>query len=188
MGEEPNQPRRTTSDSMSADVPCLISETSTLNTRNIECALYKWNPPDNKKVKGVAVVYHGFGAHSLYPTVRYASSLLAESGLLVYGIDFPGHGASPGTRGLLTGVEDLIADGIAIAKHAKADSSKNIEGGDLPLFLVGSSMGGAIALSVANKIPNTVQGVVMLAPMLSLNVGYGMSSGSDFHAGLDSLV
>ena len=170
MGEQPHPPRRT-SDSMSDDVPCIIAETSTLNTRNIECALYKWSPPDHQKVKGVVVVYHGFGAHSLYPTVRYASSLLAESGLLVYGLDFPGHGASPGTRGLLTGVKDLITDGIAVAKHAKADSSKNIEGGELPLFLVGSSMGGAIALSVANRIPDTVQGVVMLAPMLSLHVG-----------------
>lgn len=124
------------------------------------------------KIRGVAVVYHGFGAHSLYPTVRYASSLLAESGLLVYGLDFPGHGASPGKRGLLTGVDDLIEDGIAVAIHAMADSSKNSKSknGDLPLFLVGSSMGGAIALAVANRV-SVVKGVVMLAPMLSLNVG-----------------
>jgi len=92
--------------------------------------------------------------------VKYASSLLAESGLLVYGFDLPGHGASPGTRGLLTGVDDLIEDGIAVAKHAKEDG-----GEDLPLFLVGSSMGGAIALAVANRLPEIVKGVVMLAPI-----------------------
>lgn len=89
--------------------------------------------------------------------------------MLVYGLDFPGHGASPGTRGLLTGVDDLIEDGVAIAKHAVADSSK--DGPELPLFLVGSSMGGAISLAVANKCPEIVKGVVMLAPMLSLSVG-----------------
>lgn len=100
--------------------------------------------------------------------MRYASSLLAENGLLVYGLDFPGHGASPGKRGLLTGVDDLIEDGVAVAIHAMTDSSKK---GDLPLFLVGSSMGGAIALAVANRITDTVNGVVMLAPMLSLGVG-----------------
>lgn len=86
----------------------------------------------------------------------------------MYGLDFPGHGASPGKRGLLTGVDDLIEDGIAVAIHAMTDSSKN---GDLPLFLVGSSMGGAISLAVANRITDTVDGVVMLAPMLSLSVG-----------------
>lgn len=151
------------------DIPCILAETSTLTTRGIKCALYKWSPPNKEeKIRGVAVVYHGFGAHSLYPTVRYASSLLAENGLLVYGLDFPGHGASPGKRGLLTGVDDLIEDGIAVAIHAMTDSSKN---GDLPLFLVGSSMGGAISLAVANRITDTVDGVVMLAPMLSLNVG-----------------
>lgn len=32
-------------------------------------------------------------------------------------------------------------------------------------------MGGAISLAVANRISDTVDGVVMLAPMLSLNVG-----------------
>lgn len=159
-------PRRA---SLYDDIPCILAETSTLITRGIECALYKWSPPNkNEKIRGVAVVYHGFGAHSLYPTVRYASSLLAENGLLVYGLDFPGHGASPGKRGLLTGVDDLIEDGIAVAIRAMADSSQN---GDLPLFLVGSSMGGAIALAVANRITDTVNGVVMLAPMLSLSVG-----------------
>lgn len=160
-------PRRA---SLSDDVPCILAETSTLLTRGMNCVLYKWSPPNkSQRIRGVAVVYHGFGAHSLYPTVRYASSLLAENGLLVYGLDFPGHGASPGTPGLLTGVEDLIEDGVAVAIRALADSSTS--GTDLPLFLVGSSMGGAIALAVANRISDTVKGVVMLAPMLSLSVG-----------------
>jgi len=149
-----------------SEVTTLPAEKSTLQTRGMECALYKWSPPNKEKIKGIAVVYHGFGAHSNYPTVKYASSLLAESGLFVYGLDLPGHGASPGTRGLLTGVDDLIEDGVAVAKYAKEDC-----GEDLPLFLVGSSMGGAIALAVANRLPEIVKGVVMLAPMLSLNVG-----------------
>lgn len=166
-----DSPPRRERESLYDDIPCIIAETSTLLTRGMECALYKWSPPNkDQKIRGVAVVYHGFGAHSLYPTVRYASSLLAEHGLLVYGLDFPGHGASPGKRGLLTGVDDLVEDGIAVAIHAMADSSKNGKS-NLPLFLVGSSMGGAIALAVANRITDTVKGVVMLAPMLSLAVG-----------------
>jgi hypothetical protein len=130
---------------LSDDVPCIIPETSTLITRpGIECALYRWRPPSSyhrggsnaadddradpddgrrRRVRGIAVVYHGFGAHSLYPTVRYASSLLAESGLLVYGLDLPGHGASPGRRGLLTSVEDMIDDGMAVARYAVEDAA-----------------------------------------------------------------
>ncbi len=156
---------------LTPDMMTIHTETGTLITRGIECASYKWIPEDAAaKIRGVAVVYHGFGAHSRYPTVYYVSSLLAKNGFVVFAMDLPGHGASPGVRGLLTGVDDLIEDGIAIAKNAIADSSsmKNVE---LPLFLVGSSMGGAIALSVANKMPDKIKGVVMLAPMLSLNVG-----------------
>lgn len=144
---------------------------STLLTRGIECASYKWIPVDGAQIRGVAVVYHGFGAHSRYPTVHYASSLLAKNGFVVYAMDLPGHGASPGVRGLLTGVDHLVEDGVAIAKHAIADSSMMKSNVELPLFLVGSSMGGAIALSVAKKMSDKIKGVVMLAPMLSLNVG-----------------
>lgn len=147
------------------------TETSTLLTRGIECASYKWSTEDASKIRGVAVIYHGFGAHSRYPTVHYASTLLAKSGFVVYAMDLPGHGASPGVRGLLTGVDNLIEDGVTIAKFAIADSSIMKSSEELPLFLVGSSMGGAIALSVAEKMSTKIKGVVMLAPMLSLNVG-----------------
>jgi acylglycerol lipase len=66
----------------------------------------------------------------------------------------------------------LIADGVAVARHAKADAIASNNGKSLPLFLLGSSMGGAIALKVAQRLGSDfVQGVVMLAPMLSLKVG-----------------
>lgn len=59
---------------------------------------------------------------------------------------------------------------MAAANHAKSDAKK-IQGEDLPLFLVGSSMGGAIALAVSRKMEEgSIRGVVMLAPMLSLKV------------------
>mmetsp|Transcript_19677 Transcript_19677/g.32285 ORF Transcript_19677/g.32285 Transcript_19677/m.32285 type:complete len:316 (-) Transcript_19677:20-967(-) len=167
-------PRRT---SISDDHPVLVAKSLSLKTRGIECALYKWTPPQNsnaydkKSIRGVAVVYHGFGAHSLYPTVRYASCLLAENGFIVYGLDFPGHGASPGKKGLLTGADDLVTDGIAVAKVAQKEASSGEHGDNLPLYFVGSSMGGAIALTVADTLPEgSVNGVIMLAPMLALGV------------------
>jgi acylglycerol lipase len=87
----------------------------------------------------------------------------------VYALDLPGHGMSPGIRGYLTGVNDLIEDGVTVAKHAKSDASST--GIEWPLFLLGSSMGGAIALKVAENLDvDFVQGVIMLAPMLSLKV------------------
>ena len=147
--------------------PAFSYTTGTLTTRGVECVLHKWKP--NSQPKGVVVVYHGFGAHAQYPTVSYASNLLANNGYRVYALDLPGHGLSPGIKGYLTGVDDLIKDGVTVARHAKSDSSSC--GSDLPLFLLGSSMGGAIALKVADELDEDyIKGVVMLAPMLSLKV------------------
>lgn len=175
MSAADEPPRRT---SISDDHPVIVAKSQTLITRGIKCALYKWTPPKKSyskvdiNIRGVAVVYHGFGAHSLYPTVRYASCLLAENGFIVYGLDFPGHGASPGKKGLLTGAGDLIQDGIAVAKVAQKEASSGEHGSNLPLYFVGSSMGGAIALAVADSLPEgCVNGVIMLAPMLSLSIG-----------------
>ena len=112
----------------------------------------------------MVVIYHGFLAHGRYPTVRYAAELLAANGYAVMAADMPGHGASPGMRGYLPSPDVLIRDGIAIAEHA----NKVFE--DVPLFLVGSSMGGTIALSVASELGNVVSGVVLLAPMLAISV------------------
>ena len=106
--------------------------------------------------------------------------------------DLPGHGASPGMRGYLDGADHLVQCGLAVAEHGAAlcrssrCSSSNSEN-PLPLFLVGSSMGGTIALAVALELSKKqkkkkktkdendsllpeVAGVVLLAPMLALDV------------------
>ena len=106
--------------------------------------------------------------------------------------DLPGHGASPGMRGYLDGADQLVKCGLAVAEHGAAlcrssgNNSENPRQNSLPLFLVGSSMGGTIALAVAlelskkQKMKKTkdendsllpeVAGVVLLAPMLALDV------------------
>jgi len=127
------------------------------------------------------------GKPELCPTVHYSAELLCEgicvccaasqqsptptpppatpypqNGFAVDALDMPGHGESAGVRGLMTSagaVEDL---GLVVARNAAHTY------GSLPLFLLGSSMGGAIALAVSRKIAG-VAGVVLLAPMLMLD-------------------
>ena len=106
--------------------------------------------------------------------------------------DLPGHGASPGMRGCLDGADHLVKCGLAVAEHGAAlCRSSSTSGNPLPLFLVGSSMGGTIALAVALELSKKqknkkgendsssndddsllpeVAGVVLLAPMLVLDV------------------
>ena len=168
--------------------------TTTIRIRDMDCVVHKWNVDDSSaKLKGIVVVYHGFLAHGKYPTVKYVAELLGSKGYGVLAVDFPGHGLSPGLRGYIPNSQILIDDGITIAKSARTivkDSIGKGAGGNsdtsyvntLKLFLVGSSMGGAIALSVAQQMTSSksngggddktesIDGVILLAPMLQLNV------------------
>lgn len=138
--------------------------------------LHTWEPAASTTVKGLVIIFHGFLAHGLYPTVRYAAELLNTQNFAVAAPDFRGHGQSPGLRGYLPSRELLLEDGAAIVRHCQAELFPGVK----KCFLVGSSMGGTIALSVAQTIMNEKQrgdpssdiaGVALLAPMLQLSVG-----------------
>ena len=135
-------------------------DTRFVTTRGLRCALHCWVPAEPI---GVAVVFHGLGAHGRFPTVVFAAELLAEAGFAVYAMDLPGHGASEGIRGFIASDADLLTDGTAAVAAAMAAS------GALPLILVGSSMGGAIALNVSSRLTTRPAGVILLAPMLALS-------------------
>jgi alpha-beta hydrolase superfamily lysophospholipase len=137
------------------------------------CALWEWVPAPPHR--GLVVIFHGLGAHARFPTVRVAADLLASHGFVVCGIDFPGHGASEGLRGYIPDAECLIVDGRArsgsnhlrapfvaplaaaankigwCARRLAAYRASVAAHPDLPTFLLGSSMGGAIAVGVAER-------------------------------------
>jgi alpha-beta hydrolase superfamily lysophospholipase len=127
----------------------------------------------------LVIIYHGFLAHGLYPTVRYAAELLSESGYTVVAADMRGHGRSDGLPGYIASADMCIADALAVAQYAIATHGNN---NSQSVILLGSSMGGTIALNVAKRWDDialsnhggaavtTLQGVVLLAPMLKLKV------------------
>ncbi|KAI2488805.1 alpha/beta hydrolase [Fragilaria crotonensis] len=136
-------------------------ESTTFTIRDIDLAVHVWKQDDPK---AVVVIYHGFLAHGRYPTVKYAAQLLHSQGFHVVAADMPGHGNSPGIRGLLPSPDTLIEDGLKIACHAHEQFPSK------KLFLMGASMGGTIALRVGMELKE-VSGVILLAPMLAINVG-----------------
>lgn len=150
--------------------------------RGTKCFIHQWgaknrSTADSSSPKALIVLYHGFLAHGAYPTVRYAAEFFAQAGYAVVAIDFPGHGQSEGMRGYLKSADDLVEDGIAMAQYAQSLYCGDKNNGDknLPLVLCGSSMGGAIALSVAHRLSqiqeeDIMPPVILMAPMLKLNV------------------
>lgn len=160
----------------------LKSEKVKLESLKDEIGWHVWQK-NNKETTAtnngpLVIVYHGFLAHGRYPTVRYACELCLASfpGATVVAPDMPGHGISDGPRGYLGpgNAPALISNfGQAVLQRAreKYDDSSNKNKKKRKVFLVGSSMGGTIALQVAlREPPNTIAGVVLLAPMLKLKV------------------
>lgn len=118
---------------------------------------------------GVVLVIHGLGDHS----ARFealARQMNAEQ-WAVFAFDLPGHGASPGRRGSAHSFDRLLADiDCAVRDVRRRLAELNL--GDLPLVLLGHSMGGNLAINYAlrraefDSEGNDVDGLVLAAPML----------------------
>lgn len=116
-----------------------------------------WLPDDAPKA--VLVIAHGFGEHM----DRYANVVNAAvpRGFAVYGPDHRGHGRSEGYRALIDKHEYLLDDldqvfAIAAAAHP-----------GIPVFLIGHSMGGNIALASALRNPGRLRGLVLSGPAVT---------------------
>lgn len=120
--------------------------------------LYCRRCPAAEPSKAVVVSLHGLGDHSgLYPMVGEA---LGPRGILVYAPDLRGNGRSPGPRGHVYAWADLREDLDRLIRLTRAASP------GLPTFLLGSSLGGLVALDYASHHPAALRGVVALAPPL----------------------
>lgn len=123
-------------------------------------ATHTWTPSTPAASwRGVVVIFHGYGAHGAYPTVKFGAELLASHGFVCMSVDFLGHGGSPGLPGYIAAAEDLTSCGTEFFEHAQATHPQ------MRCFLMGTSMGGAIALNVSLRVGIQCSGMVLLAPM-----------------------
>jgi alpha-beta hydrolase superfamily lysophospholipase len=110
--------------------------------------------------RGVIALAHGLGEHS----GRYAKVAqdLVARGYSVHAIDHRGHGRSAGSRANIERFEYVVADVCALAEAAVRRHPGR------PVFLLGHSMGGAIALAAAARMQSSLRGLVLSAPALAI--------------------
>ena len=127
-------------------------------TGGLQLYYQAWMPPDRQPKKAVLINLHGLGDHSgLYPTL--ASHFPAHS-IALYAYDMRGNGRSPGQRAYLRGWHEYRGD-----LHAFLERVRKWEG-DLPLFVLGNSLGGLVVLDYALHYPAGLSGVIAAAPPL----------------------
>lgn len=153
------------------------SMSSFKNAQGHEIASYFW-PAQNPK--GVVVIVHGQGAHLVFEYCRNVTigqpkryegswvNLMNDAGYSVAGIDNQGMGRSGGLFGYVERFDDFVDDVLQLCAIARGPKAPEGFGGGLPLFGMGCSLGGGIALQASMRQPSLFHGLVLLAPMLSL--------------------
>ncbi|XXQ32374.1 Serine aminopeptidase S33 domain-containing protein [Plasmodiophora brassicae] len=112
----------------------------------------------------VALVYlvHGLGDHS--GRFEHVARLLNKAQVSVYAVDLQGHGQSDGTPQYAERFSDFIRDVLLFVDKVSTSLPKEIR--ELPKFLFGHSMGGAIATHCAMLRPQYFNGVILSSPAM----------------------
>jgi len=120
---------------------------------NSELAMRRWLP--SSTIDGVIIALHGFNDYSNF--IKDSAPVLNDQGLAVYAYDQRGFGQSK-TRGRWSGWQTLAKDLVTFIELIKKKYPS------LPVYVLGDSMGGAVAIvSMAGNHPR-VDGIILAAP------------------------
>jgi alpha-beta hydrolase superfamily lysophospholipase len=118
-----------------------------------------WRPPASPHA--AILIVHGLGEHS----GRYGATaaVLNTAGFAVHAVDYRGHGRSEGRRVHVDDVDDYVADVRAALEEVRRRDP------GVPVFLLGHSQGGLIALELALDDPAAIDGLVITSPFLAVH-------------------
>jgi acylglycerol lipase len=123
----------------------------------VDLPLRVWQPWD-RPAEAVILALHGFNDYSR--GFGAPGKGMARRGFIFYAYDQRGFGLAP-QRGIWAGEEQMRDDLRAAARLIKARHP------DLPLFLLGESMGGAIIMTAAvSDDPPIADGLILTAPAI----------------------
>jgi acylglycerol lipase len=117
-----------------------------------------WRPEGEPRA--VVVLAHGASEHG----GRYAwvGERLAERGFALYAGDHRGHGRSSGARAYIDRMDHAVEDLDGVVELARSAHPGTTT------FMLGHSMGGAVALAYAIEHQDRLDGLVLSAPLAAL--------------------
>ena len=110
--------------------------------------------------RAAIVLAHGAAEHS--GRYGYVIERLVPAGYPIWALDHHGHGRSEGRRAVIDRMRHAVADLDTLVDMAAAEQP------DAPLFLLGHSMGGAIALSYTFEQQRKLDALILSAPAATL--------------------
>lgn len=132
------------------------------NSRGMALYTHVIEPRDTPP-RAVVMHCHGFADNTEWAGYRTAERVCLGGSVAVAMIDYEGHGQSDGLSVLVPSFDQLCRDAASFFQSVKERYPT------LPVFMYGESMGGAVALNVADILPpNFFSGVMLVAPMCKI--------------------
>ncbi|MDX1908194.1 MAG: alpha/beta hydrolase [Bacteroidia bacterium] len=117
----------------------------------------QWQPESPSRA--VVAIIHGHGEHS--GRYQQVAAYLNQAGMAVVSYDLYGHGQTAGKRGVVPSYAALLESVDVFLEKVRSTW-------DIPLFLMGHSMGGNIAATYATQRQASLRGVILSAPWIKL--------------------
>jgi len=146
-----------------------------------------------ERPRALVAIIHGLGEHS----GRYGAlaDALVDHRFSVVSLDLPGHGEAVGPRGHAKSwamLRDLVVPAMFTVTRGMPGQPP-----DLPIVLLGHSMGGLLALDYALAHPKTILGLVLSAPAVRsapppgwkrtlASIAHSLTPSAGFSNGLDA--
>ena len=117
---------------------------------------YRKDLVDNPKA--IILISHGLAEHC--GRYDYTAKKLNSFGYSVYRYDHRGHGLSDGRRGYIKEADNLFKDSNTLIDLIK------LENPNIPVFMLGHSMGGHVLAGVGSKYKNKVNGMIFCGALI----------------------
>jgi len=127
-------------------------------TGDLEIFWQAWLPAGEPEA--VVLIAHGGAEHG--GRYGWVGGELVARGYVVYAVDHRGHGRSSGPRAYVDRLANAVSD-----LHSLSDLARGRHP-DVPVFLLGHSMGGLVALHYACRHQDELAGLVLSAPLAVL--------------------
>jgi acylglycerol lipase len=134
------------------------SGASLRGARGVEIFYQSWLP--DAPARAALIIVHGLGEHS--DRYDHVAQALTGDGIAVYACDHRGHGRSQGPRAVVD-VTDVVADVDQLVVLAAGEHP------DTPVFMLGHSLGGMIAVRYALDHQARLSGLVLSGALATVD-------------------
>lgn len=142
-----------------------MEESYWINDRGMALLTSTMIPKNNLPIRAIVCLCHGYMDNTSF-LKRIQYQRFVKRGIAVIMIELEGHGRSDGTNALIPCWTNLVKDSHSYFSHI----SKSAKFSGKKMFLMGESMGGAVAFDIMMQYRKDYAGVIFAAPMVKILV------------------